>query len=108
MPGPILHERAQVQCAHGGRAAPSAPYPRVLVNGMAVAVQPAPWTVTGCPLPPPSNGNGPCISASFTTAATRVFVNLVVPVLLVDSASIAAPTGTPLVPVVVQPRVVAM
>ncbi|MDQ1436893.1 MAG: hypothetical protein QOK43_522 [Acidimicrobiaceae bacterium] len=106
MPGPILHQGAQVLCAHGGQAAPPAAYPRVLVNGMAVAMQPVPWLVAGCLLPPPPAANGPCVSATFVTGATRVFVNIAVPVLLADSQAVVVPTGTPLVPAVVQPRVV--
>jgi hypothetical protein len=108
MPGPILHQGAQVVCAHGGQAQPPSAFPRVLVNGMPVAMQPVPWVIAGCALPPPPGANGPCVSAMYTTAATRVFVNLTVPVLLADSQALAVPTGTPLVPVVVQPRVVAM
>lgn len=108
MPGPILHAGADVSCSHRGRATPLTPFPRVLVNGMPVATQPVPWGVTGCLQPPPNAGNGPCLTAVFTTAALRVFVNVAVPVLLADSVSTAAPTLTPLVPGILQTRVVAM
>lgn len=107
MPGPILHQGATVLCAHAGQAVPTATFPRVLVGGMPVAMQPPPWTVAGCTLPPPTAANGPCVTATFVTAAVRVFVNGAVPVLVLDSQSIAAPTGTPLFPVATQIRVIA-
>ena len=107
MPGPILHQGASVQCAHAGRAVPVATFPRVLVGGTPVAMQAAPWVVTGCTLPPPPTANGPCVAAPFVTSALRVFVNAAVPVLLFDSQAVAAPTGTPLVPIAAQTKVVA-
>jgi hypothetical protein len=44
------------------------------------------------------------VTAQWITSATRVFSNGV-PLLLMDSQSICAPTGTPLIPVVTQLRV---
>jgi hypothetical protein len=58
-------------------------------------------------MPPPPSGNGPCVSAQFVTAATRVTA-LGQPVLLQDSQSICLPTGTPLLPLVTQVRVTGM
>jgi hypothetical protein len=43
----------------------------------------------------------------FVTAATRVTA-MGQPVLLQDSQSVCAPTGTPLLPTVLQPRVTGM
>ena len=45
-------------------------------------------------MPPPPAGNGPCVTASFVTGSVRV-LSLGQPLLLMDSVSIAAPTGTP-------------
>jgi hypothetical protein len=104
MPGPILHLGATVTCSHGGQAMPTAPQPRVLVSGQPVATQAAPWAVAGCGFVPTA-GNGPCVTASFVTAATRVLAGGV-PVLLMDSVSVCTPTGTPLIPVQVQTRVI--
>lgn len=104
MPGPILHSGAQVKCAHGGMATPTATDPRVSVSGMPIVTQPGPWTVAGCTLPPPPGANGPCVSGQFITASARVTASLQ-PVLLIDSQSVVAPTGTPLLPVQAQPRV---
>lgn len=102
MPGFLLHQGATVLCAHAGQAMPASPFPRVRVAGQAVVVQPVPWTVAGCILPPVAGG--PCATASFVTGAVRVRAGGM-PVLLQDSQAICAPTGTPLTPVVVQTRV---
>jgi hypothetical protein len=106
MPGPILHFGATVLCAHAGQATPSVTVPRVLVSGQPVATLPAPWLVAGCALPPPPAANGPCVTAQFVTSAVRVLA-LGQPLLLMDSQSICAPTGTPLIPTVAQPRAIA-
>ena len=104
MPGPLLHLGATVLCSHGGQAMPSAPNPRVLVSGQPVATMAAPYLVAGCAFAPPA-GNGPCVTAQWLVAATRVFAGGV-PVVLLDSQAICAPTGTPLLPVVAQMRVI--
>ncbi|MHA7599845.1 hypothetical protein ACX12L_07870 [Alicycliphilus sp. T452] len=103
MPGPLLHLGATVLCAHGGQATPGAPVARVLVSGQPVATQAAPWLVAGCAFSPPQ-GNGPCITAQWVVAATRVFA-AGQPVLLMSGQAICTPTGTPLVPVAAQTRV---
>lgn len=91
-------------CAHGGQATPMSPFSRVLVSGQPVVTQASPWSVAGCGFVPPG-GNGPCVSASFCTAATRVLAGGM-PVLLQDSMSICTPTSTPTIASVVQPRVI--
>jgi hypothetical protein len=106
MPGLVLHLGATVTCSHGGQATPALTAPRVLVSGQPVALAGPPYTVAGCPFPPPNAGNGPCVTGSFTTPAVRVLA-MGFPVLINASASVCAPTGTPLIPSVVQPRVVA-
>ena len=106
MQGPLLHVGATVICAHAGQAQPTVPNPRVLVSAQPTVLQPGPWVVTGCAMPPPPGGNGPCVTATFVTGSVRV-LSLAQPLLLMDSVSIAVPTGTPLTPVVVQPRVIA-
>jgi hypothetical protein len=107
MPGPLLHFGATVLCAHGGQALPTAVVPRVLVSNQPVVTLGAPYTVAGCAFPPPPAANGPCVTAMFVTSATRVLA-LGLPVLLQDSQAICAPTGTPLLPTVVQPLVTGM
>ncbi|MFJ3789663.1 hypothetical protein [Kitasatospora sp. NPDC090091] len=108
MPGPILHQGAVVQCAHGGRAVPASTYPRVLVNNLPVCVQQVQHLVAGCPLPPPPAANGPCVTAAWTTGSLRVLAGGVMPLVLLDSRATAAPSGTPLVAVSAQQRVVAV
>jgi len=106
MPGFVIHVGASVLCAHGGQAQATAPNPRVTVSGQSSVTMPPPWLVAGCALPPPA-ANGPCVSAQFVTAATRVTSNGQ-PLLLLDSQAICTPTGTPLLIVASQTRVTAM
>ena len=91
-------------CMHGGTAQPTAPNPRVMLSGQPVVTMAAPYVVAGCAFVPPA-GNGPCVAAQWVTAATRVLVGGM-PVVLVDSQAICAPTGTPLLPVAMQTRVI--
>jgi len=103
MPGFLLHVGATVICAHGGQAQATVPNPRVLVGGQPTVTMSGPYVVAGCAFAPPA-GNGPCVTAQFVTAATRVLSNGQ-PLLLQDSQSVCAPTGTPLTIVVTQVRV---
>ncbi|MEP6068053.1 MAG: hypothetical protein ABJ246_19620 [Paracoccaceae bacterium] len=106
MPGPMLHFGATVLCSHAGQAQPTVPNPRVLVSGQPTVAQTGPWVVAGCAMPPPIAGNGPCVTAQFLTGSVRV-LSLGQPLVLMDSQSIAVPTGTPLIPVASQFRVIA-
>ena len=105
MPGFLLHLGATVMCSHSGQAQPTAPNPRVTVGGQPTVTLPTPYVVAGCILPPPSNG--PCVSAMFVSAATRVTSNGQ-PLLLIDSQAIAAPSGFPLLVLATQTRVSAL
>jgi hypothetical protein len=77
------------------------------VSGQPVVPMNSTYVVAGCTLPPPPGANGPCVTAQFVSSATRVFSNGV-PLLLMDSQAICAPTGTPLLAVVTQSRVIGM
>ena len=105
MPGPVLHLGAVVTCSHGGQAVPTAPVPRVLVSGQPVATIAAPYAVAGCAFVAPA-GNGPCVTGQWVVGAVRVLA-MGQPLALQSGVSICAPTGTPLLPLVVQPRVLA-
>jgi hypothetical protein len=107
MPGFLLHVGATVLCAHGGQAQPTVPNPRVTVSGLPIVQLTMPYVVAGCALPPPPAANGPCVTAQWVSAATRVTSNGQ-PVLLLDSQAICAPTGMPLVVTVTQTRVSGM
>jgi hypothetical protein len=104
MPGFLLHVGATVLCSHAGQAQPTVPNPRVTVSGQPTVTMTAPYVVAGCTLPPPPTANGPCVTAQWTTAATRITSNGQ-PLLLLDSQAICAPTGTPLMIVMTQTRV---
>lgn len=104
MPGFLLHLGATVMCAHAGQATPVAPNPRVLVSGQPTVPMNSLYVVAGCTLPPPTAANGPCVTAQYITAATRVSSNGL-PLLLIDSQAICAPSGTPLLASVTQTRV---
>lgn len=103
MPGFLLHSGATVLCMHAGQAQPIISNPRVKVSGQPIVTQTSSYTITGCPFVPPS-GNGPCITAQWITAATRVRAGGM-SVLLQDSQAVCAPTGTGLNIVVTQVRV---
>ena len=103
MPGFLLHVGATVLCMHAGQAQAVVSNPRVRVRGQPITTQPNPYTVAGCTLPPPPGANGPCVTAQWITAATRVRAGGA-PVLLQDSQAICAPSGTGLNVVVTQVR----
>ncbi|MFC5569085.1 hypothetical protein ACFPN1_03260 [Lysobacter yangpyeongensis] len=104
MPGPVLHAGAVVLCAHGGQATPTAPVPRVTVSGQPVATIVAPYAVAGCPFP--SASGGPCVTAQWIVGALRVLA-MGQPLAIQSGVALCVPTGTPLMPTVVQPRVIA-
>lgn len=104
MPGLLIDAGASVLCSHGGKATPTAPFPRVTLSGAPVVTLTAPYVVAGCALPPPPAANGPCVSAQWLSGAMRVFAGGA-PVLLQSGASVCAPTGTPLMVVMTQLRV---
>jgi len=107
VPSFLLHVGATVLCAHGGQAQPTVPNPRVSTMGQPSVTIASPYVIAGCAFPPPSAGNGPCVTAQFVTSATRITSNGQ-PLLLLDSQAICAPTGTPLLTTVTQTRVTGM
>ena len=107
MPGTLLHVGATVLCVHAGQATPTTPNPRVLVSGQPTVTLSTPYVVAGCTLPPPPAANGPCVSAQFVSSATKLLSNGV-PLLLLDSQAICAPSGTPLVITATQTRTLGM
>jgi hypothetical protein len=96
MPGFLLNSASMVTCAHGGMAKATAVFPKVLVKGQPVILVTAPFQISGCAMPPPPAGNGPCVTGLFSVASTKVLANGF-PVLLLDSKALCVPTGTPLV-----------
>jgi hypothetical protein len=107
MPGFLVTAGASVFCVHGGSAQPLLAPPRVLLSGEPPAAQPIPHAVSGCSNPPPPNGVGPCLTATWATGTTRVRV-LGMPLLTQDSVAVCVPTGTGLTVAATQARVRAM
>ncbi|MBD0337520.1 MAG: hypothetical protein ICV62_18690 [Cyanobacteria bacterium Co-bin13] len=107
MPGYLLHQGATVLCLHTGQAQPVVVNPRVKVSGQSIVTQSSSYTIAGCTLPPPTAGNGPCVTAQWISAATRIKASGVA-VLLQDSQAICAPSGTGLNIAVTQIRVKGM
>jgi hypothetical protein len=106
MPGPVLTSTTTVQCAHVGMGTPVTPNPRVSIGGQPVVTIATTYTIAGCTFPAISTGGPPCVTAQFTTAATRVQAGGQ-PLLLADSQGISMPNGTPLIVIPNQFRVTA-
>jgi len=104
VPGFLLHFGATIMCSHAGQAQPVAVNPRVSVSSQPTLTIADSCVIAGCAMPPPIAGNGPCVTAQWTTAATRL-TSSGQPLLLLDSQAICAPTGTPLLIVATQTRV---
>jgi hypothetical protein len=92
MSGFLLHQGATVLCMHGGQAQATVPNPRVKVSDQPTVQQANPWTVAGCPFSTAA-GSQPCVTAQWTSAATRVKSGGQ-PLLLQDSQAVCAPNGT--------------
>src|SRR5690349_21266282 len=107
MPGFLVHFGATVICAHAGQAQPLVPNTRVTVSGQPTVTISSPYMIAGCTFPTPPLANGPCVTAQFVSAATRV-ISDGLPLLLFDSQAICAPTATPLFIIVTQTRVTAI
>ncbi|CAB3801289.1 MULTISPECIES: hypothetical protein [Paraburkholderia] len=104
MPGLLLHVGATVLCAHAGQAQPSVPNANVLVSGQPTVTISGPYLIAGCPFVPPLPG--PCVTAQWIVGATRV-TSFGQPLVIQTGQAVCAPTGTPLVPLVCQTRVLA-
>lgn len=102
MPAPALHLGAVVLCSHAGPATPTTPLPRVLLSGRPVVTLASPYVVTGCALT--GTGVPPCVTGQWLVGAARVLAGGI-PVATMVGASTCIPTGTPMLPVSAQPRV---
>jgi len=104
MAGFLLHAGSILRCAHGGKATPVAPNPRVTVSGQPIVSQNSDFVIAGCALAKTGLAAGRCVTARFVTAASRVRASGV-PVLLDTSQAICLPSGTPLHIIQTQTRV---
>jgi hypothetical protein len=104
MPAPVLHLGATVLCSHAGQATPLAPFARVMASGQPVVTLASPYAVAGCALT--GTVVPPCVTGQFVAGALRVLAGGV-PLATLMGSSVCIPTGTPLLPVVAQTRVLA-
>jgi hypothetical protein len=94
---------ATVLCAHGGQAIPTVPSARVMIAGMPAATIAAPYAVAGCAFVPPA-GNGPCVTAQWVVGSVMA-TSEGQPFAIQTGTAVCVPTGTPLLPIVAQMRV---
>jgi hypothetical protein len=104
MPAPILHLGATVLCTHAGQATPTAPSPRVTVSGQPVVTLASPYAIAGCGLT--GTPTPPCVTGQFVMGAARVSAGGAFVATMVGQ-SVCVPTGTPMMPLVAQTRVLA-
>jgi hypothetical protein len=104
MPGPIVHFGATVMCSHAGTALATTPFPRVTVSGQPVVTLTTQYAIAGCGLT--GTGTPPCVTAQWVVGAMRVLAGGA-PVAIQTGTSITTPTGSPMLPLMVQPRAVA-
>jgi len=102
MPAPAIHLGAVITCSHAGPAQPVSPMPRVLLSGQPIVTIASPYVITGCALTPTSTP--PCVTGQWLVGAVRVLAGGI-PVALMTGTSTCIPTGTPMLPLSVQPRV---
>lgn len=104
MPGPILDLSSTVMCAHGGTATPVVPNPRVTAAGSPTVTLSTAYVIAGCALT--GTGAPPCVSAQFTLGALRV-TSGGVPLIVASGISTCVASGTPLLVVVPEAKVLA-
>ena len=104
MPAPILHLGATVLCTHAGQATPLAPFPRVTLSGQPLVTIASPYAVVGCALT--GTPTPPCVTGQWLMGATRVLAGGV-PVATLAGSSVCIPTGTPMLALLAQTRVLA-
>ncbi len=93
--GAILQANATVTCTHGGTATPGSPSMRVRVSSQGAVTQPTLYTVSVCTFTTPAGNPMPCITAQWTSGATRVRSEGQA-LLLQDSRATTAPNGVSL------------
>ena len=104
MPAPVLHLGATVLCSHAGQATPLAPFPRVTVSAQPVVTLTSPYAIAACALT--GTSTPPCVTGQFVMGAVRVLAGGA-PVVTMVSQAVCVPTGTPMLPVMAQTRVLA-
>lgn len=104
MPTPVLHLGATVLCTHAGQATPLAPFSRVLLSGQPAVTLACTYAIAACALT--GTPNPPCVTGQWITGAARVLAGGA-PLATMAGSSTCIPTGTPMLPLLAQPRVLA-
>lgn len=104
MPAPVLHLGATVLCSHAGQATPLTPFPRITLTGQPAVTIASPYAIAGCALT--GSPNPPCVTGQWITGATRVLAGGA-PLATMAGSATCIPTGTPMLPVAAQTRVLA-
>lgn len=92
MAAPLVISAAPAVCDHMGQASsPTRLSTRVTLDGQAVVLAGAQYTVAGCPLTTPNGSPVPCATLSFAVGATRVSVEGSPPLLLDARATAIGP-----------------
>ena len=104
MPGPVLTMTSTVMCAHAGTATATVPAARVMIMGAPAVAITSPYVIAGCALT--GTPTPPCVTGQWLVGAVRT-TTLGQPLALQAGSSITTPTGSPMMPLVVQPRVLA-
>lgn len=104
MPTPVLHLGATVICMHAGQAHPVMPFPRVTVSGEPVVQTAILHTIVGCSLVGSSGAF--CATGQWLVGASRVMAGGL-PVAVVGGTAVCAATGTGMVAISSQTRVIA-
>jgi uncharacterized Zn-binding protein involved in type VI secretion len=90
--GYLLTQGATVLCLHGGQAQPTTTSSHVKINGQPVITQTSSYSISACSFMQGSKPS-PCITAQWTSGATRVKADGA-PVLLDNSQATCTPNGT--------------
>ncbi|BBZ67734.1 hypothetical protein MINS_31630 [Mycolicibacterium insubricum] len=104
MPAPVLTASATVLCSHAGTATPVTPTPRVLLDGAPAVTISSPYAIAGCTLS--ATPTPPCVTGQWLSGAIRVS-SAGQPLAVQAASSTSIPTGTPMLAVATQARVVA-
>jgi len=99
----LLTQGATVLCLHSGQAQPAVTNPRIKIAGQPIVTQSSTYTISACSYQV-NGAPSPCVTAQWTSAATRVKAGGV-PVLLSDSQATCTPNGTGVNIVVTQTKV---
>lgn len=91
-------------CAHAGTATASVPAARVTLSGDPAVTISSPYVIAGCALT--GTPTPPCATGQWLVGAVRV-TTTGQPLALQSGSSLTTPTGSPMLPVAVQPRVIA-